>query len=129
MAWMVTSAVVADLLSEASLAHPNECCGLLFGTDDVITAHQPATNVHPIPHSHFEIDPQALINAHRAMRAGGPRLIGYYHSHPHGPPEPSAADCALAAADEMIWAIIARGEVRLWRAGPQGFSGLSYATV
>ncbi len=63
------------------------------------------------------------------MRMGGPELAGYYHSHPNGPLEPSATDRALAAADGMIWAIVALGEVRLWRAGPHGFTALSYTTV
>lgn len=129
MAFTVTSAVVAGLLDEALLANPHECCGLLFGTADTIRAHQPAANVHPAPETRFEIDPQALIDAHRSMREGGARLVGYYHSHPEGSPEPSATDRALAGGDEMIWAIVAGGEVRLWRAGADGFSALSYATV
>ncbi len=98
----VTSSVLDALLREARAARPREACGLLFGTDDAIAAHRPAVNVHPNPATHFEIDPQALIDAHRAMRQGGPRLVGYYHSHPVGPPEPSATDRTQAARDSMV---------------------------
>ena len=122
----VTSAVLDALLAQARAARPLEACGLLFGAGGAISAHQPAANVHPTPHSHFEIDPQALIDAHRAMRGGGPRLAGYYHSHPSGPPEPSATDRALAAGDGMIWAIIGDGRVTLWRAGEEGMEPLPY---
>lgn len=129
MTLVVTSAVVGALLAEARAAYPRECCGLLFGDASAIAAHRPAANVHVEPETCFEIDPKALIDAHRTMREGGVRLVGYYHSHPSGAPEPSATDRALAAGDGMIWAIVAQGEVRLWRAGPDGFSALSYTTV
>lgn len=121
------------LLMEARSSHPCEACGLLFGADGIITAQRPAANVHPTPETHFEIDPQALIDAHRAMRDGGPRLVGYYHSHPTGPAEPSATDRALAASDGMIWAIVGEGHVTLWRARDDvrgdGLQALPYRIV
>lgn len=126
MAIGVTSAVLDSLLAEARAADPGECCGLLFGSATAITALRPAPNVHPTPRTRFEIDPRTLIEAHRAMRAGGPRLVGYYHSHPSGLPEPSAKDHALAAGDGMIWAIVGEGRVRLWRAGDDGLTPLPY---
>lgn len=120
----VTSAVRTAILAETRAAYPRECCGLLFGSDATVTTPRPATNIHPTPESHFEIDPQALIDAHRAMREGGPRLVGYYHSHPDGPPEPSATDRALAARDGMIWAIAGKGRVTWWRDGADGMTPL-----
>ena len=125
MAIEVTSAVLEGLLAEARRCHPREACGMLFG-EPAITAYRPAANVHFTPESHFEIDPKALINAHRAMREGGARLVGYYHSHPAGPPEPSATDHAQAASDAMIWAIVGEGRVELWRAGEDGLQPLPY---
>jgi len=129
MGMTVTSGVLEAVLAEARAAHPRECCGLLFGGLSGITNYEPAINIHPTPETHFEIDPQALIDALRAMRNGGPRVVGYYHSHSKGPPEPSATDAAMAAGDGMIWAIIAAGEVRLWRATGDGFSALSYIVI
>ena len=126
MAIEVTSAVLESLLTAARAGGPEECCGLLFGTETAITAHQAAANVNPTPRTHFEIDPQALIDGHRAMRSGGPRLVGYYHSHPTGAPEPSATDRALAARDGMMWAIIGERRVTLWRAGDDGLTPLPY---
>lgn len=125
----VSVAVIDTLLAAARAAHPLEACGLLFGSEAAISSYRPTPNVHPTPETHFEIDPQALIDAHRAMRGGGPRLVGYYHSHPHGRAEPSATDRALAAGDGMVWAIVGQEELRLWRAGQNGFSALSYTRV
>lgn len=126
MALEVASAVLEALMSEAATAHPRECCGLLFGDEVAVTAHVPTPNVHPTPETHFEIDPQALIDAHRAMREGGPRLMGYYHSHPTGSAKPSATDRALATGDGMIWAIVGQGRVLLWRAGDDAMTPLPY---
>lgn len=126
MTMVVTRTALDALLGEASGAHPLEACGLLFGSDIAITAHQPTANVHPAPGTHFEIDPLALIDAHRAMRNGGPTLVGYYHSHPSGPPEPSDIDRALAAKDGLIWAIVGEGRASLFRAGGDGLQPLPY---
>lgn len=122
----VSRAVLAGLCAQAAAAHPRECCGLLLGEGGAITAVLPARNVHPDPARHFEIDPQALIDAFRAERSGGPRVVGYYHSHPTGAAEPSAADRAMAAHDGRVWAIVAAGEVRFWRDTAHGFEALSY---
>lgn len=117
----IASELVDGLLKEAAGAHPRECCGILLGEDGRITAFLPAENVHPQPESHFEIDPQLLIDAHRAARGGGPRVIGYYHSHPNRLAEPSATDRQQAAHDGSVWAIVAGDEVTFWRDAPDGF--------
>jgi len=119
--------LVKSLLAEAEQAHPCECCGILLGTGNAITAILPAANVHARPETHFEIDPQALIDAHRAARDGGRKVAGYYHSHPITAPEPSVTDQASAAGDGAVWAIIGRGKVTLWRDDPAGFTPLSYS--
>lgn len=129
----VTRDVIAAIAAEASSAQPLECCGILLGDGTRITSAVAARNVHPAPDRHFEIDPQALIDAHRNARKGGPQVLGYYHSHPAGPPEPSTTDCELSAGDGSIWAIhgIAAGEwtIRMWRAVDGGFEPLFYREV
>lgn len=111
------------------MAHPRECCGILLGAGDRIEVIRPAANVHPHPARHFEIDPQALVDAHRAARQGGPQVLGYYHSHPNGLAEPSATDRAMAHRAGEIWAIVADGAVSLWRDGDDGFGALPYRIV
>lgn len=118
---------VLDLLeSEAARAQPHECCGILFGKDRKVTKATPTANVHPQPHTHFEIDPQALVDAHRAARDGGPEVVGYYHSHPRGPAKPSEEDRSSAAGDGRIWAIVAPDAITWWQDTPNGFSSLPY---
>jgi proteasome lid subunit RPN8/RPN11 len=118
--------LLGAIQAEAANAAPEEACGLLLGRGNQIERIQPARNVHLAPETHFEIDPQALIDAHRALRAGGSEIIGYYHSHPKGPPAPSATDRAMAPRDGRIWAIIGQGEVKFWRDASSGFEAVGY---
>ncbi|NVE94801.1 Mov34/MPN/PAD-1 family protein [Altererythrobacter lutimaris] len=117
------------MLAEARAAHPRECCGILLGEGNRIDQATPAKNVHPTPQSHFEIDPQVLIDAHRAAREGGPQVAGYYHSHTVGEPEPSQTDAAMASGDGRIWAIMAGDTVRFWQDQADGFREVSYAVA
>lgn len=122
----VTRDVIDALQAEARKAHPRECCGVMLGDRGRITAIAPAANVHLSPETHFEIDPQALIDAHRAARSGGPEVIGYYHSHPVGEAVPSSTDRAMASGDRRIWAIIAGEGLTFWRDAPEGFDALPH---
>ena len=129
MAIEVAREVIKALHAAARTVHPREACGLLLGCANCITAFTSTANVHPAPRTHFEIDPQALIDAHRAARAGGPQVLGYFHSHPTGNPVPSATDCAMAAHDGKIWAIVAGDAVMFWCDAPEGFHALSYEVI
>ena len=129
MAVELSMGLLGRLGGEAMDAHPQECCGILIGEGGAIVDIIPARNVHPTPETHFEIDPQTLIDAHRQLRNGPRYVIGYYHSHPRGPARPSPTDQALAAGDEKIWAIIAPGETTLWRDRAEGFARLSYTVT
>ena len=122
----VSTAILDAMLAEAARAHPRECCGILLGERSVIADLLRADNVHRDPAKHFEIDPQALVDAHRAARAGGPQVLGYYHSHPNGLERPSSRDLDMAARDGAVWAIIAAGGATFWRLGDAGFSALPY---
>jgi proteasome lid subunit RPN8/RPN11 len=123
------SSARAALIAAARRQHPNEACGLLLGQPGVIAIVQDTANTAAAPQRHFEIDPSALLAAHRAARNGGPLVLGYFHSHPNGPAAPSATDQAMAAGDGRIWAIIAADTVALWRDARSGFEPLSYDVV
>lgn len=122
----VSSTLIDHLLANARAAHPLEACGLLLGRGALIEEVRACANVHPEPARQFEIDPQALVNAHRAARAGGPKVLGYYHSHPSGPSAPSVTDRAHATGDGRVWAIVGEGTVGWWRDTTRGFERLSY---
>jgi len=127
MAIEVTRDVLEALRDAAMRADPREACGILMGEGARITQFVEARNVHHAPHTHFELDPQTLIDAHRAARSGGPELLGYFHSHPKGAAKPSVTDQEMAPGDRMIWAIAGEGAIAFWRDLPEGFQPLSFA--
>jgi proteasome lid subunit RPN8/RPN11 len=115
----ISRAALDEILAAAAAAPDAEICGLLLGRDATVTALRPCANVAADPRDSFEVDPAALIAAHRAARAGGPALIGHYHSHPNGSPDPSARDAA-AAEPGSHWIIAGGGELRAWYADGRG---------
>ena len=116
----ISSAVLAGIRALAAAAPDREVCGLLFGTAGWIETAQPCRNVAADPARRFELDPAALLAAHRAARTGGPAIVGHYHSHPSSSPVPSTCDAEAASADGAIWLIVAAAECRGWRAVADG---------
>lgn len=88
---------------------------MLFGDSDEISDWQVSENVAENPAHHFEIDPRALFAALRAERAGGAKILGYWHSHPSGNVRPSPLDTQSAKADGKLWLIVAGTDVAAWR--------------
>lgn len=123
----ISRTVLEAIRTHAAAEAPREACGLLFASADRIEVVRATRNVADEPERRFEIDPAALFAAIRAERAGGPRLAGYYHSHPGGRAEPSDTDRASAAGDGRLWLIVAGEEVTAWRAGAGGFERVELA--
>ncbi|MDO7842849.1 M67 family metallopeptidase [Sphingomonas immobilis] len=121
----ISSAALDAIVADANASPAREVCGLLLGTRVRIEAVLPCRNVAENPADSFEIDPQALIAAHRAARDGGPGIVGCYHSHPNGSATPSARDAA-AAENGAIWIIAAGGEIGVWRAVSAAFEPVAY---
>lgn len=115
----IATGLVEGVIARAAADPAREVCGLLFGGAGRIEAALATANVAADPATTFEIDPAALFAAHRAARAGGPAVIGCYHSHPSGRPVPSARDVA-GAEPGQYWLIVAGRDARLYHAGPDG---------
>ena len=105
----------AELLKWAASAGEQECCGLVLGEGTSISCVLLADNVAADPRRYFEIDPAILISVQKHRRAGGPDIVGYFHSHPNGLARPSATDVRQAEPDGKFWLIICDGQVSAWR--------------
>jgi desampylase len=109
------SRAARDAMLAAAAADPDrEVCGLMLG-DATVVRIMPTANVATDPSRTFEIDPVALFSVIRAERDGTERLLGYYHSHPTGDPEPSECDRKQAVPDGRVWLIIGNGRIAAWR--------------
>lgn len=97
----------------ATAPFPNEACGILMGmrtaTGWRVVEVREALNISPKdPTRFFEIDPKALFEAHRSVRAAEDtrEVIGYFHSHPHSRAVPSAFDRVKAYEAGKVWVIL-----------------------
>jgi len=116
----IDAVLLREIEARALASSDVEVCGLLLGDDGRIEAAPATANVAERPADSFEIDSAELFAALRAERAGGPRVIGHYHSHPNGSTEPSARDLA-AAEPGKLWLILGNGPSRLWLMTATGF--------
>jgi desampylase len=107
----ISSESIAAIRAHAAETPDVEVCGLLFGSVEAVERVERCANVSDTPATAFEIDPAALIAAHKAERAGGAKLIGHYHSHPGGACAPSACDQAAADEVAMLWVIVTQNEI------------------
>lgn len=115
----IASSALVSILDHARRATPAEACGIVFG-DAAIDTAEAADNIAEHNERAFEIDPAALLRAHRSARAQGRKVLGWYHSHPNGVAEPSVTDAARAVEDGKLWLIAAGGTVVAWRVVPGG---------
>jgi len=105
----LSSGLQAEITEEALRCWPKEACGFLLGPSPTeITGMRPAANTSSRPTDHFEIDPMDILRLDTELRASDQRLVGFFHSHPFGPPAPSAADELHAAGwPQTLWVILA----------------------
>ncbi|MEA3510111.1 MAG: Mov34/MPN/PAD-1 family protein [Actinomycetota bacterium] len=70
---------------------PNEACGLIAGTDNVVEKAYRLVNADAGP-DRFTLDPDEYFSAWQDASAHGWEIIGLFHSHPMAAPIPSSTD-------------------------------------
>jgi len=104
-------AAVRDVMFSHSLAElPNECCGLLIGGQNIERA-VPMRSIPPAADAYY-MDPEQQIEVFTEMQAAGEQLLGIYHSHPKGPPEPSGMDMQLAFHPDALYIIVSLADAQ-----------------
>ncbi len=101
----IASSVLGEMFAHARDALPNECCGLLVGTEARIERAERARNLKASP-TRYEIDPADHFRSIRGARAEGLSVIGAYHSHPRTAPEPSPTDLIEASDSALLCVIV-----------------------
>ena len=93
MALMLEAGVADAIRAHGVETYPNECCGALYGRDGVVTATFALPNTtEEGPRRRFLVRPQDYREAEKRATAMGADLLGFYHSHPDHPAEPSQYD-------------------------------------
>jgi proteasome lid subunit RPN8/RPN11 len=99
---ILAAALARQIESEGAAAYPNECCGILFGRDvrqngsmrRIVERLLPVANVFESREQYhrFSISPKQLIEAEKLAADQGQLVLGFYHSHPDHPAQPSDYD-------------------------------------
>lgn len=112
-----------DEIVDRSLESPNvEICGIMAGefsrSRSTVSAIFPTRNVSSNPTNSFQIDPAEQLSVFETIEANGLDIVGFYHSHPHGSPDPSDRDRRDAAWPHYSYLIIGTNDpprIRSWR--------------
>jgi len=83
---------------------PHECCGALLGRDSAFTENvkgpsREVVELFPLvnrrddsPRNRFAVTAEDVLEAEKAARRQGLDVVGWYHSHPDHPAQPSQFD-------------------------------------
>ena len=91
----ISSGVIDDMVEHALAEDPNECCGLIAGSDSTAERGYRITNTAKSPFRYL-MDPQEFLNADRDAEGRGLSLVAFYHSHTHSAAYPSDTDVRMA---------------------------------
>lgn len=123
----IAQMLLDEIRERADKGAPDEVCGILVGRREpgamLIERVLHTANVHENPRTEYRIPPADLARAMLdAEDAWGLEVLGFYHSHPRGPPHLSARDVARAswpgAAYLLAWTQDGTRGVACWTWNP-----------
>ena len=85
-----------EIVAHAREDEPNECCGLIGGSNGHATSLHRARNEFASP-LRYNVHPQDLLRITTEIESAGEELAGIYHSHTRSEAYPSQTDVNLAA--------------------------------
>lgn len=98
-------ATADEIIAHAREDAPNECCGILAGTDGTVTKLYRALNAEASPYR-YNVDPKDLLRIYRDLDGNGWDVFAIYHSHVATEAYPSPTDVRLAAWDDAYYLIV-----------------------
>ena len=84
-----------EMIAHSLKENPNECCGILSGTNDISKKLYRITNSANSPYRYL-MDPQEFLKADLDTEQNGMDFLAFYHSHTHSPAYPSVTDVRMA---------------------------------
>src|SRR5437870_13629286 len=93
MAIELDQGVYEAIRAHGAETYPDECCGALIGRDGVVSdAFALPNTTEEGPRRRFLVRAQDYREAEKRAREKGADLLGFYHSHPDHPAQPSQFD-------------------------------------
>lgn len=119
---VIGTTVRKAVLEHAQQMAPKEACGVLGGqrcADRLqITRADPAENIADDPTAAYKIAPAVALKRIEQIENDGDDHLGFWHSHPASPAEPSVTDRAQAAWPGYTYLIVSLSDspaVRAWK--------------
>jgi proteasome lid subunit RPN8/RPN11 len=91
----IATQLVDEIVAHAREEAPNECCGMVGGSDGRATRVYRARNAEASP-LRYTIHPQDQFRITMEIEERGEQIAAIYHSHTSSPAEPSQTDINLA---------------------------------
>ena len=92
---------VLEMIEHSRLENPNECCGILAGTEGKVTKLYRIQNSTPSPYR-YVMDPDEQLKAMKDADERSLNLMAFYHSHTHSPAYPSDTDVRMATESGWV---------------------------
>ena len=92
---LIAPELLDEIVAHAREEAPNECCGMVSGSDGRASRVYTARNAEASP-LRYTIHPQDQIRIMSEIDDRGEELAAIYHSHTKTPAEPSQTDINLA---------------------------------
>jgi [CysO sulfur-carrier protein]-S-L-cysteine hydrolase len=105
----IPESIFDAVIAHAQSGFPLEVCGILGGSDGVVTSHHVMTNTDA-SNEHFMMDPKEQFAVVKALRASNEVMLAIYHSHPESPARPSQEDIRLALTPNVCHLIVSLQE-------------------
>lgn len=102
---VIDAALYEEMVAHLQNEYPLEGCGLLAGSGGRVSGHYPVSNRLRSPTA-YEMEPKEQLRAMLDMEDRAWELVAVYHSHPHGPEEPSPTDIAKATYPDAAQVIV-----------------------
>ncbi len=107
----LSRATYDTIIAQAYAEHTQEICGILAGgfntagDASVVTDAYETANVASTPETRYHIDPEEQFSVSETIEDRGLDIVGFYHSHPAGPPHPSQTDATEATWPDRSYVI------------------------
>ena len=97
----ISDEFVLEMVEHSRLENPNECCGILAGTEGKVTKLYRIQNSTPSPFR-YVMDPNEQLKAMKDADERSLDLMAFYHSHTHSPAYPSDTDIRMATESGWV---------------------------
>ena len=97
----ISDEFVLEMIEHSRLENPNECCGILAGTEGKVTKLYRIQHSTPSPYR-YVMDPNEQLKAMKDADERSLDLMAFYHSHTHSPAYPSDTDIRMATESGWV---------------------------